>query len=295
MRDERLRQVALLGDWTGGGARYPGGQEFDWLKRLQEDLEAFGIIIDNKKGWEATAERVDEWDGKIDENVGRLMHEWFKRRGEFKETRRLKRERDAPEGQALAKRGRMDSGDEREEGCGRPKGQQGCSGVHVARQREQPKAKLRCGRIGKPVGQKSRSGVAAAPQLLCTVVAVTGGMRVRMRRASVNRQTSCEASLRLMACFLFIFPFPISHVSLCSQCLSLILFSASALLTLPRSLSPFLPPFSYPRLSSPLFPGLLLLTLFSFFVVLSDCNNICWAPRSGLHWFCLGYVLWLVG
>lgn len=33
---------------------------------------------------------------------------------DFKETRRLKRERDAAEGEALAKKGRMDGGDKRE-------------------------------------------------------------------------------------------------------------------------------------------------------------------------------------
>ncbi|CAN0407874.1 unnamed protein product, partial [Pylaiella littoralis] len=114
MRDERLPKIALLGELQGG-ARYLGGQEFDWLRRMQEDLEAFDIVVDKKEGWEASAKRADEWYDRIDEGARRFTDEWLKKEGALSETRRRKRERDAAEGQALTKRGRTDGGDKREE------------------------------------------------------------------------------------------------------------------------------------------------------------------------------------
>ncbi|CAN0240606.1 unnamed protein product, partial [Pylaiella littoralis] len=114
MRDERLPKIALLGELQGG-ARYLGGQEFDWLRRMQEDLEAFDIVVDKKEGWEASAKRADEWYDRIDEGARRFTDEWLKKEGDLSETRRRKRERDAAERQALTKRGRTDGGDKREE------------------------------------------------------------------------------------------------------------------------------------------------------------------------------------
>ncbi|CAM9273673.1 unnamed protein product, partial [Pylaiella littoralis] len=87
---------------------------------------------------------------------------------------------DAAQGQALTKRGRTDGGGEREEEYGGVQGHRG-SGVEVARQKKQPKAKLRGGRVGKPLGRKPRSGgVADAKDVeqkqLGTVVPVAGSM-----------------------------------------------------------------------------------------------------------------------
>ncbi|CAN0091340.1 unnamed protein product, partial [Pylaiella littoralis] len=117
-------EIALLGELEGG-SRYSGGQEFDCLKRLQEDLEAFGNAINKKEEWEGSAKRVDEWYDRIDEGVRRFMHEWVKNEGDFKDTRRLKRERNAAEGQAFAKRGKIDGGDKREEKHGGTNGGKG--------------------------------------------------------------------------------------------------------------------------------------------------------------------------
>ncbi|CAM9235255.1 unnamed protein product, partial [Pylaiella littoralis] len=58
-----------------------------------------------------------------------------KREGDLSETRRRKRERDAAEGQALAKRGRTDGGDKREEGYGGHKGS-GVVGLECTAQEE---------------------------------------------------------------------------------------------------------------------------------------------------------------
>ncbi|CAN0405189.1 unnamed protein product, partial [Pylaiella littoralis] len=104
--------------------------------------------------------------------------EWLKKEGDLSETRRRKRERDAAEGQALAKRGRADGGDKRKEGYGGAQGRRG-SGVGVAQlKKKQPNAKLRGARSGKPVGRSG--GVAAAKDVgqkqLGAVVPVAGGM-----------------------------------------------------------------------------------------------------------------------
>ncbi|CAM9413986.1 unnamed protein product, partial [Pylaiella littoralis] len=89
-----MEQYHLLGELQGG-ARYLGGQEFDWLRRMQEDLEAFDIVADKKEGWEASAKRADEWYDRIDEGARRFTDEWLKKEGDLSETRRRKRERDA--------------------------------------------------------------------------------------------------------------------------------------------------------------------------------------------------------
>ena len=178
MRDTRLPKTALLGEFEGG-ARYSGGQEFDWLKRLQEDLTAFGIVT-KKKGWEASAKRAEEWYDRIEVGVQWFMDEWYKGQGDAKETRRLKRERDAVEGQVTAKRERADGEDKREEKHGGPR-----RGEMPPKQRRRvdPRAgdkptKQRGGRVKKAVRQKSRSGVAAKAvgQKQQVVVQVTGGM-----------------------------------------------------------------------------------------------------------------------
>lgn len=58
----------------------------------REDLDALGIHIENKGGGENEGASVlQEWYDRIDEGVRRVMHEWLKREGDFKEQRRLKK------------------------------------------------------------------------------------------------------------------------------------------------------------------------------------------------------------
>ena len=102
------------------------------------------------------------------------------KRGEAKETRRLKRDRDAVEGQVTAKRERADGEDTREE---KHEGPRRGEIPPKQRRRVDPRAgdkptKQRGGRVKKAVGQKSRSGVAAKAvgQKQQVVVQVTGGM-----------------------------------------------------------------------------------------------------------------------
>ncbi|CAN0270702.1 unnamed protein product, partial [Pylaiella littoralis] len=103
-------------------------------------------------------------------------------------------ERDAAEGQALAKGGRTRSGDKREE-YGGAQGQRG-SGVGVARQKKkQSKAKLQGGRSGKPVGRNG--GVAITKDRCGAETTGYGGASSRRHhecdwgeQASVNRHTS---------------------------------------------------------------------------------------------------------
>ena len=41
------------------GRRYSGGQDWDWIKDLEEDLEeAFGITFE---GWREAAQKVGRW------------------------------------------------------------------------------------------------------------------------------------------------------------------------------------------------------------------------------------------
>lgn len=42
------RRLLLMGE-SEGRARYSGGQNFDWTKKPQEDLTAFGIITNLKE------------------------------------------------------------------------------------------------------------------------------------------------------------------------------------------------------------------------------------------------------
>lgn len=93
MADEKVPKIVLLGELEGG-ARFSRGQEFDWLKRMREDLEAFSIAMNKKQGWEASATRVDEWHHRIEEGVRRFMHEWCKKEG-----RSLQRDTSTEEGE----------------------------------------------------------------------------------------------------------------------------------------------------------------------------------------------------
>ena len=41
-----------------GGKGYSGGQEWDWMKGLVEDIKAFGMKFE---GWREAAQKVGKW------------------------------------------------------------------------------------------------------------------------------------------------------------------------------------------------------------------------------------------
>ena len=54
MGEERLPRRVMFGEMLGGKG-YSGGQEWDWMKDLEEDLKAFGIKFE---GWREAAQKV---------------------------------------------------------------------------------------------------------------------------------------------------------------------------------------------------------------------------------------------
>ena len=54
MGEERLPRRVKSGEMLGGRG-YCGGQEWDWMKDLEEDLKAFGIKFE---GWRKAAQKV---------------------------------------------------------------------------------------------------------------------------------------------------------------------------------------------------------------------------------------------
>ena len=55
MGEERLPRRVMFGEMLGFKS-YSGGQEWDWMKDLEEDLEAFGIKFEV---WREAAQKVD--------------------------------------------------------------------------------------------------------------------------------------------------------------------------------------------------------------------------------------------
>ena len=51
MEEERLPRRVMFGEMLGGKG-YSGGQEWDWMKDIEEDLKAFGIKFE---GWREAA------------------------------------------------------------------------------------------------------------------------------------------------------------------------------------------------------------------------------------------------
>lgn len=77
MGDDRLPKTALLRVFVGG-ARYSGGQEFDWERRLPEGLKAFGVI-NGKKGRESNAKSAEEWYDGVVEGAKWFIDDWYER------------------------------------------------------------------------------------------------------------------------------------------------------------------------------------------------------------------------
>ena len=55
--EERLPRRGLFGEMFGGKG-YSGGQEWDWMKDLEEELKVFGIKFE---GWREAAQKVGIW------------------------------------------------------------------------------------------------------------------------------------------------------------------------------------------------------------------------------------------
>ena len=54
MGEERLPRRVMFGEMLGGKG-YSGGQEWDWMKDIEEDLKAFGIKFE---GWREAAQKA---------------------------------------------------------------------------------------------------------------------------------------------------------------------------------------------------------------------------------------------
>ena len=54
MGEERLPKRAMFGEMVGGKG-YSGGQEWDWMRYLEEDLKEFGIKLE---GWREAAQKA---------------------------------------------------------------------------------------------------------------------------------------------------------------------------------------------------------------------------------------------
>ena len=64
-----------------GGKGYSGGQEWDCMKDLEEDRQAFGIKFE---GWREAAQKVGGWFRRVEEAAEVFMRKWHK--GEREET-----------------------------------------------------------------------------------------------------------------------------------------------------------------------------------------------------------------
>ena len=58
-----------------GGKAYSGGQDWDWMKDLEEDLKAFGIKFE---GWREAAQKVGRWLRRVEEGAEVSMRKWRK-------------------------------------------------------------------------------------------------------------------------------------------------------------------------------------------------------------------------
>ena len=74
MGEERLPRRVMFGEMLGGKG-YSGGQEWDWMKYLEEDLEVFGIKFE---GWREAAQKIGRWFRRVEEGAGVFMQKWHK-------------------------------------------------------------------------------------------------------------------------------------------------------------------------------------------------------------------------
>ena len=65
MGEERLPRRVMFGQMLKGKG-YSGGQEWDWMQDLEEDLKAFGIKFE---GWREAAQKDDRWFRRVEEGA----------------------------------------------------------------------------------------------------------------------------------------------------------------------------------------------------------------------------------
>ena len=57
------------------GKGYSGGPEWNWMRDLEEGLQAFGI---NFEGWREAEQNVGRWLQRVEEGVKVFMRKWHK-------------------------------------------------------------------------------------------------------------------------------------------------------------------------------------------------------------------------
>ena len=70
--EERLPQKVMFGELVGDKG-YSGGQEKDWVVRLEEDMSAFGMKFE---GWRKAAQKAGRWFRRVEEGAERFMRIW---------------------------------------------------------------------------------------------------------------------------------------------------------------------------------------------------------------------------
>ena len=74
MGEERLPKRVMFGEMVGGKG-YSGGQEWDWMRYLEEDLKEFGIKLE---GWREAAQKAGRWFRRVEEGAEVFMRKWHK-------------------------------------------------------------------------------------------------------------------------------------------------------------------------------------------------------------------------
>ena len=69
--EERLPRRVMFGEMLGGKG-YSGGQDWDWMKDLEEDLKAF---IMKSEGWYEAAQKVGRWFRRVEEGAAVFTRE----------------------------------------------------------------------------------------------------------------------------------------------------------------------------------------------------------------------------
>ena len=74
MGEERLPRRVMFGEMLGGKG-YSGGQEWDCMKDLEEDLKVFGLEFE---GCRKAAQKVGRWFRRVEEGEKVFMRKWPK-------------------------------------------------------------------------------------------------------------------------------------------------------------------------------------------------------------------------
>ena len=69
MGEDRLPRRVIFWEMLGGDD-YSGGQEWDWMKDLEEDLDVFGVQLQR---WREAAQKVDRWFRRVKEGAEVFM------------------------------------------------------------------------------------------------------------------------------------------------------------------------------------------------------------------------------